>query len=184
MRISLSAVPYRTRIDLPEQTCAQVIVLFNQRLADALDLQSRAKQAHWNVKGPHFFALHELFDALHEAVEGYADLLAERVVQLGGIASGTVRAAAVHSVLPEDPPVMTTGAEHVHALAESLAMFGGHVRAAIRKVADLGDAVSADICTEIARDADKWLWIVESHVQSHAEEAVLVSRTNGDRPTP
>jgi len=75
----------------------------NQRLADAGDLQMQMKQAHWNVKGPHFIGLHELFDQIDEAVEGYVDLVAERIVQLGGIAEGTARVAAERSRLEEYP---------------------------------------------------------------------------------
>lgn len=175
----MSAIPYLTRNDLTEHIRAQVIDLLNQRLADAVDLQTQAKQAHWNVKGPHFSALHGLFDEVYGALEGYVDLLAERVVQLGGIAVGTARAAAEHSVLPEYPRAITTGAEHVHALAGALALFGGHIRRGIDATGDLGDADSADICTEISRGVDKWLWFVEAHVQSHAEEGVVASRSNG-----
>src|SRR5689334_19231507 len=100
MRFTASAIPYHTRNDLSEHIRAQVIDLLNQRLADAVDLQAQAKQAHWNVKGPHFSALHGLFDNVYGALEEYVDLLAERVVQLGGIAAGTVRVAASKSVLP------------------------------------------------------------------------------------
>jgi starvation-inducible DNA-binding protein len=165
-----------------EHIRAESIVLLNQRLADAVDLQMQAKQAHWNVKGPHFYALHGLFDEVYAALEGYVDLLAERVVQFGGIAAGTARAAAGKSVLPEYPPLITTGAEHVHALAGALALFGGHIRRAIDSADDLGDAGTADIYTEISRGVDKWLWFVEAHVQSHAEEVVVTSRSNGRAP--
>src|ERR1700760_4432797 len=85
---------YETENDIPKNTRASLNELINQRLADALDLQAQMKQAHWNVKGPHFIGLHELFDKIAEDVEGYVDLIAERAVQLGGIAEGTVRVAA------------------------------------------------------------------------------------------
>jgi starvation-inducible DNA-binding protein len=84
----MSSVVYTTGNDLSEKVRSQVIDLLNQRLADAIDLDTQAKQAHWNVKGPQFIALHKLFDEVYAAVEEYVDLLAERVVQLGGIAAG------------------------------------------------------------------------------------------------
>src|SRR4030095_11873799 len=74
---------YQTTHDLPAQTRADVSVLLNARLADSIDLMHQAKQAHWNVKGPSFIALHKLFDEVVDAAEDYMDLLAERVVQLG-----------------------------------------------------------------------------------------------------
>src|SRR3954468_12828338 len=94
---------FRTKNDLPETTRAKVIELLNARLADAIDLQTQTKQAHWNVKGPNFIALHEMFDKINEDVEDYVDDLAERAVQLGGVAEGTARMAARRSTLSEYP---------------------------------------------------------------------------------
>lgn len=161
----MSAVTYETMNDLPEDVRGQVIELLNRRLADAIDLQTQTKQAHWNVKGPQFIALHKLFDEVNGAVTEYVDLLAERVVQLGGIAEGTARVAGERSELPEYPPTISTGEEHVGALASVLSDFGERVRRAIDETSDLGDADSADICTEISRGIDKWLWFVEAHAE-------------------
>ena len=94
---------FRTKNDLPAATRAEIVGLLNQRLADAIDLQTMCKQAHWNVKGPQFIALHKLFDDVNEAVAEYVDLIAERIVQLGGVAEGTVRAGAERTALAEYP---------------------------------------------------------------------------------
>lgn len=175
-------LPYRTGNDLPEEVRAQVANLLNQRLADAMDLNANAKQAHWNVKGPHFTALHALFDEIHAAVEEYVDLLAERIVQVGGIAAGTIRMAAERSSLSDYPDGIASGADHAIALARALAEFGAHVRRAIDDTGDLGDQVSADICTEISRGVDKWLWFVEAHGQSRSRIAALTLESNGASP--
>src|SRR5918996_4822047 len=100
---------YPTKNDLPEATRVEAIRLLNQRLADCIDLQTQCKQAHWNVKGPQFIALHKLFDEVNEDVEEYVDLLAERVVQLGGIAQGTARSVAGRSTLSDYPSAATSG---------------------------------------------------------------------------
>src|SRR5580698_3547286 len=92
---------YETENDLPKSARSELNALINQRLADVVDLQMQLKQAHWNVKGPNFIGLHELFDKIAEEVESYVDEIAERIVQLGGIAQGTVRAAAARSRLDE-----------------------------------------------------------------------------------
>jgi len=176
---SVAALPYETGNDLPEGVRSQVVDLLNQRLADAIDLETQARQAHWNVKGPHFIALHQLFDDVHAAVEGYVDLLAERVVQLGGVAAGTARMAAEHSELAEYPPAIAGGSEHVSALAGALATFGGHIRRAVAETAARGDAGSADICTEVSRGVDKWLWFVEAHVQIRPKAPALSLQTDG-----
>jgi starvation-inducible DNA-binding protein len=157
---------FRTKNDIPETTRVQVIGLLNQRLADAIDLQTQCKQAHWNVKGPSFIALHELFDDVDEAVEGYIDLIAERVVQLGGVAEGTARVVAERSSLDVYPLVLSNGLDHVDALSNALATFGRTVRLGIEEMDELSDADSADILTEVSRGVDKYLWFVEAHQQS------------------
>jgi len=156
---------YPTKNDLPETTRRQMIDLCNARLADAIDLQTQTKQAHWNVKGPQFISLHELFDKVNDDVEDYVDLIAERIVQLEGVAEGTVGVVADRSTLVDYPLGLSTGAEHVAALSDALAMFGRTVRVGIDEMNDLQDADSADILTEISRGVDKWLWFVEAHQQ-------------------
>jgi starvation-inducible DNA-binding protein len=156
---------YSTKNDLPEATRVEVIGLLNQRLAECLDLQLQSKQAHWNVKGPTFIALHKLFDEINEDVEEYVDLIAERIVQLGGIAEGTVGAVEGRSTLVDYPLTLSTGAEHVAALSDALAAFGRTARVGIEEMNELEDADSADILTEISRGVDKWLWFVEAHQQ-------------------
>src|SRR5882672_1282187 len=125
---------YETENDIPEQRRSELNALLNQRLADAVDLQMQIKQAHWNVKGPHFIGLHELFDQIDEAVEGYVDLIAERIVQLGGIAEGTARVAAGRSRLEEYPLVIADGRAHVEAVSKALSTFGREARATINQV--------------------------------------------------
>ena len=155
---------YPTKNSLPEDVRSQVVPLLNQRLAECIDLQSQCKQAHWNVKGPSFIGLHELFDQINEAVEGYVDLIAERVVQLGGIAEGTAAVVATRTSLLEYPLTLRTGAEHVAALSDVLAQFGRAARIGIEEMNELQDADSADLLTEISRGMDKWLWFVEAHL--------------------
>ena len=158
---------YRTRNDLPEDARMKLVELLNTRLADAIDLQTQCKQAHWNVKGPEFIALHKLFDEVNGAVEEYVDLIAERAVQLGGVADGTARVVAKRSSLPEYPAVKGgDGREHVAALSAVLSAFGKLVRAEIDRSNELSDADTADLFTEVSRGIDKWLWFVEAHLQA------------------
>jgi len=160
---------YETKNPLPAETRARVVALLNNRLADCVDLQSQCKQAHWNVKGPHFIALHKLFDEIYEAAEEYVDLIAERIVQLGGVAEGTVRAAAERSSLREYPLVLSSGEEHVAALSDVLAQFSDMAREGIAELEELEDPDSMDILTEVSRGVDKWLWFVEAHQQGRPQ---------------
>jgi len=155
---------YPTKNDLAEATRRKMVELCNARLADAIDLQTQTKQAHWNVKGPHFIALHELFDKVNEDVEDYVDLIAERAVQLGGTVEGTARLVAKRSTLAEYPVKTATGRQHVDALSSALAAFGKIIRAAIEESDHAGDEDTNDIFIEISRGVGKWLWMVEAHL--------------------
>jgi starvation-inducible DNA-binding protein len=155
---------YKTKNDIPEKVREQIIALLNARLADSVDLMHQAKQAHWNIKGAAFIALHKLFDEIVDAAEEYMDLLAERVVQLGGVAEGTVRIAAKKSALTEYPTNIAAERDHVEALSSALAAYGKTVRRAIDQSDELGDKGTADIFTEISRGTDKYLWFVEAHL--------------------
>lgn len=157
---------HNTKIDIAKGKREKLIGLLNQRLADAADLRSQAKQAHWNVKGMNFIALHELFDRVAADLEPIVDDIAERVMTLGGVANGTVRVAAQTSTLAEYPLEITDGADHVDALSNVLADFGKKVRADIEAADGLGDAGTADLLTGVSRTVDKLLWFVEAHIGS------------------
>ncbi len=161
-----SARLYRTKNDLPAKLREKMIVLLNARLADSIDLQTQCKQAHWNVKGPDFIALHELFDKVNEDVEEYVDLIAERAVQLGGVAEGVIQGVVRKTQLKPYGAKGASGRDHVEALSSALAEYGKWVRAAIDVSDRAGDKDTADIFTEISRGTDKWLWFVEAHLQA------------------
>jgi starvation-inducible DNA-binding protein len=152
-----------TKNSLSENVRQKVIKILQERLADSVDLMQQLKQAHWNVKGPNFIGLHQLFDQIHEKTEECTDLLAERIAQLGGLPEGTCHAVSQSTSLPEYPLTSTEESDHIEALTTAMAMFGKLMRDAIEKVAALGDPGSADIFTRIALNADKSLWLIESH---------------------
>ncbi|HBE83530.1 MAG TPA: DNA starvation/stationary phase protection protein Dps [Pyrinomonadaceae bacterium] len=157
---------HNTKIDLAKGKREKLVALLNQSLADAIDLRSQAKQAHWNVKGSNFIALHELFDRVATEVEVHVDDIAERVTTLGGTAMGTVRIAAERSSLSQYPMEIIDGTAHVDALSTALADFGKKVRKNIDATDELGDADTADLFTGISRGIDKLLWFVEAHNQA------------------
>lgn len=153
-----------TRNDLQQKIRITAIGLLNQQLADALDLGLQAKQAHWNVKGQQFSSLHELFDRTAENVEEFSDVIAERAVQLGGLAEGTVEAIAKASRLPVYELDLYRGSDHLRALSGSLARFAASAREAIATAAMAGDADTADVFTQVSRATDTLLWKVAAHI--------------------
>jgi starvation-inducible DNA-binding protein len=157
---------FKTKNGLSETTRVKAVELLIARLADCIDLQTQTKHAHWNVKGPNFIALHELFDKINEEVEDYVDDIAERAVQLGGVAEGTARMVAKRSSLSEYPVNMVDGRSHLEALSSALAAFGTAAREGIDQANAFGDLDTADLFTEVSRGIDKWLWFVEAHLQA------------------
>jgi len=153
-----------TRNDLALDTRTAIVGLLNQRLADTIDLFNQLKQAHWNVKGPHFIALHQLFDEVAGHVLPWGDDLAERCVQLGGVAEGTTQVVGKRTSLTEYPVTTLDGAEHLDRVAGALAAYAAAVRQAIDSADKAGDKDTADLFTEISRGVDKDLWFVEAHL--------------------
>jgi starvation-inducible DNA-binding protein len=154
----------KTRIDLSGKTRQTVVATLQQNMVEVLDLSLQCKQAHWNVAGPHFIALHELFDRLHLAIVPFIDDTAERITALGGIAQGTARTIAHRSSLKEFPLERGDGTSFVAALADRFAALAKSTRAAIDHCANTGDADSADLLTGLSRELDKSLWLLEAHM--------------------
>lgn len=152
-----------THNTLSENIRTQSVDNLNRHLCAAIDLHAQVKQAHWNVRGPGFLAIHKLFDKVSEEVEEYSDQLAERARNLGGTANGTVQIAATRSFLNGYPLGVADVQEHVFAVAAALAAFGQSVHKAIAVTDASGDATTADLFTEISRGIDQQIWFVESH---------------------
>lgn len=157
---------HATHNTLPAVIRAQSIEILNKHLAAAIDLHAQIKQAHWNVRGPGFIAVHALFDQVAHSVEDFSDQIAERAGGLGGTAQGTLQVAAERSFLVPYPHGIADTAEHIFAIAASLAAFGQSVRLAAQALATFGDTDTAELFSEISRGTDKQLWFVESNLPS------------------
>jgi starvation-inducible DNA-binding protein len=142
---------FATRIDIPDPSREKLVELLNARLADAFDLYSQLKQAHWNVKGSDFIQLHELYDDVAESVLEHVDEIAERATALGGLALGTARMAAAASTLDEYPLGAVAGMDTVEAISDRLSAYGASIRTAIEDALELDDQDTADLFIEVSR---------------------------------
>jgi starvation-inducible DNA-binding protein len=156
---------YKSRNDLNSNAKSVSIGILNARLADAIDLALLTKQAHWNIKGPQFIALHEMIDGFRTELDDHVDTMAERAVQLGGTALGTTQAVAGSTTLAPYPTDIYAANDHLAALIERYAKVGSAVRAAIDETDNAGDADTADLFTAFSRALDKALWFLEAHLQ-------------------
>lgn len=156
---------HKTSVNIPADKRKKVIAMLNARLADAVDLGVQAKLAHWNVRGPTFMSLHELFDKVADMAFGHADILAERIAALGGVAHGTIQETAKNSHLPKYDVTLSDGKAVTAAVVRAIAAFTNNARDDIGRADKNGDLVTADTLTEISGEADKMLWFVEAHLQ-------------------
>jgi starvation-inducible DNA-binding protein len=156
---------FKTQLAIDGTTRLKICDRLKGRVADGIVVTQAAKHAHWNVRGKNFIALHELFDAIHERVEGFTDLLAERHAQLGGYVDGTSAGAVERSSIHGYPEKVEREEDHLVALARALAEFDALIRTDIEKTVSIGDPITADLLTEISRGLEKDLWFLESHLE-------------------
>lgn len=156
---------FETKNDLQSNAKQASIELLNARLADTIDLALITKQAHWNLKGPRFIAIHEMLDLFRSQIDTWTDTIAERAVQLGGTALGTSQEVAKRTSVAPYPTDMHAIDGTLRALIDSYAKVANNVRKAIDDATEAGDANTADIFTEASRGLDKALWFLEAHVQ-------------------
>jgi starvation-inducible DNA-binding protein len=156
---------YRTSNTLSENVRSKAAELLNRHLAATIDLHAQVKQAHWNVRGPAFIAIHELLDKVADVVEGYSDTIAERAAALGSAAEGTIQVAVDRSFLDQYKLGVADQKSHLAAVTAALAAFGDSARKAIDEAAAFGDQDTSDVFTEVSRGIDYQLWLVESHLQ-------------------
>jgi starvation-inducible DNA-binding protein len=157
---------YETRIALSAETKAKVVEVMQERLAEALDMYSQAKFAHWNVKGDNFYQLHLVFDSVADHIFPQIDAIAERLTQLGGVANGTVRQAAMVSKIPEYNVELIAGMHHVAALADALGHYCAELREASDKIDEIGDEPSSDFFKQLVVEAEEQLYFLESHLEA------------------
>lgn len=157
---------YKSSVGVPEGNRQAIVALLNARLADAIDLFTQVKWAHWNLKGMHFIQLHELFDSIAEHVEGHTDAIAERIAALGGVANGTAREVAARSGLKEADLTAADAASQLKWLVHNVAHHANALRQAVNESDDLDDKITTDLFTSETRELDKDLWFLEAHLQA------------------
>lgn len=156
---------YKSPTQLSEKARTAIAASLNLRLADGLDLHGQIKVAHWNIKGPHFAALHPLFETFAVSLANHNDAIAERAVTLGGLAQGTARHVAKTSRLKEYPQETTRGLEHVKLLADRIESY----LEGLRETRDLGekedDVDTVDLLTGIVTEFEKHAWFLRASLE-------------------
>lgn len=152
----------KTRHPLDKQSRGKSVDLLNDFLVLAIDLRLQVKQAHWNVRGPYFISLHELFDRLAGELDAITDELAERAIALGGRAFGSANRIAKKTDLDDLPKKTSDGLEFVALLADRYAALSECAGMAIDRTQEIDDEVTTDLFIKTAQGLDQALWFLEA----------------------
>lgn len=161
----MNQIMHQTRNSMPEKERIELAALLNQSLADTIDLYNQAKQAHWNIKGQNFIALHKLLDEIAEGLVDQVDIIAERITGLGGTAFGTTQQVGKATKLRVYPLDIFAINDHINHLSHNIAILAETTRTNIDKTDELDDLGTNDLYIDLVRFLDKQLWFLEAHIQ-------------------
>ena len=150
---------------LTDKQGARLAELLQKQLSTYNDLHLTLKHIHWNVVGPNFIGVHEMFDPQVEAVRGFADDVAERIAALGASPQGTPGAIIKDRTWDD----YSVGRDRVQAHLAALDLVYTGVIEDIRKnIEETGelDPVTQDLLIGQAGQLEKFQWFVRAHLES------------------
>lgn len=167
----------RINIGLTDEQRQGVINLLNQDLADSYLLLVKTKKYHWDVVGPQFRSLHELWEEHYEKLTENIDAIAERIRTLGGYPIGSMEGFLKLATLKEhagDVPSATgMVANLVQDHEQIVRNLRGHVDQSSEEFQDEG---TADFLTGLMEEHEEVAWMLRSFIEGQPIEP------NGTQP--
>jgi starvation-inducible DNA-binding protein len=134
-------------------------------VVELLELQHDAKQSHWNIRGPLYFPLHEALQEYADLYLKYADLLAERQLQIGIPADGRTETIVQTANLPKFPAGFLSDKQVLDIMTERIFTIAKRVRQRIESTGKVGDEVTSNKFQDLSYELDKQVWQFRVHVQ-------------------
>jgi starvation-inducible DNA-binding protein len=157
---SASGVP-RINIGISEEDRAAIAGELSKLLADSYTLYLMTHNFHWNVTGPLFNTLHQMFMAQYTEAWNALDSIAERIRALGHYAPGTYREYAALSSIQE-PTDVPAALDMVRMLVTGNESVAKTARAAFEKADAANDQPTADLLTQRLDIHEKNAWMLRS----------------------
>ncbi|MEM9805557.1 MAG: Dps family protein [Cyanobacteria bacterium P01_D01_bin.56] len=171
-------------IGLSEEQRQGVVDLLNQDLSDAYLLVIKTKKYHWDVVGPQFRTLHQLWEEHYEAISENIDACAERVRALGGYPVGTAEGFLKNTTLREHPGDLPNANEMVARLIVDHEQVIRNLRDHINQCAEkYGDEGTADFLTGLMEQHEEMAWMLRSFIDGAPLQSKGNSKSNLKVPT-
>lgn len=145
-----------------------IATILNKQLADTLDLRLQARQSFFNVKGPYTPELRSLFDGFSVDLRSFADLIAERINQVGGYAVAAVRSVAHESGLRDYPGDILDSHDQLDALLSAYSRYELDTQRNLKAAREAGDTATAGLLQRILATTENNLWFIEAYLEGIA----------------
>ncbi len=161
----------KINIGLTDQQREGVIDALNCDLSNTYLLLVKTRKYHWDVVGPQFRSLHELWQEQYEALAENVDAIAERVRMLGGYPVGTVEGFLKMTSIKEHPGDLPTSTQMVARLADDHEQIIRSLREHIDKCEELHDQGTMDFLTGLMEEHEEMAWMLRSFIEGESVEA-------------
>src|SRR5882762_1878189 len=156
---------YGTVVSVPIALDASVrgvsVENLNQVLVDTMTLRDLYKKHHWQVSGPTFYQLHQLFDEQSELV----DSIGERIQSLGGVSIAMAHDVAEMTLIPRPPRGRDEVPIQIGRLLQAHEIVLNEARAIARQAAEAGDDGTNDLLvSDVIRTNERQAWFVGEHL--------------------
>jgi len=155
-----------TAIGISKDNLTKVAHILNGFLADEFLLYLKTRNAHWNVEGSDFHAMHKFFEGQYEQLDEIMDEVAERIRSLGHYAPATLKAYLELTHLTEQVREKNDSAGFIKELLGDHESIVTRLRENVNHIAnDLQDAGTSDFITGLMETHEKMAWMLRAHLK-------------------
>lgn len=162
----------KINIGLTDEQRAGVVALLNRDVADAYLVLIKTKKFHWDVVGPQFRSLHQIWEEHYQALTTNIDAMAERVRTLGGFPVGTAQGFLENASIKEQPDNIPLATEMVAQLVDDHELIIRNLREHVDACGEqFHDQGTADFLTGLMEQHEEMAWMLRSFIEGESLRA-------------